>query len=183
MKQQQHIVLIVVFMLLSSAGVAWGIESMKQPQLPDGAEPILTYPLDDRDMSLRFFSQSYVADEWSDDMSTLGIGLEITIDDRIESITSESMSEEGLTWSTSGRTCGERPDCIPYDILYGMNHGTTVQVVVELNGERFEPELLKTKAGNDVWFVLVDQIESIESITGHDSYGDISYEFNNGNFN
>jgi len=60
-----------------------------------------------------------------------------------------------------------------------MNHGTTTRVVVELNGERFEPELLNTKAGNDVWFVLVDQIESIESITGYDASGDVSYRFAN----
>lgn len=112
-------------------------------------------------------------------MSTQGIGLEITIEDCVESITSRSLSEEDLTWSIAGRTCGDRSECSPYDILYGMNHGETTRVVVELNGERFEPELLKTKAENDVWFVLVDQIESIESITGYDAEGDVSYRFNN----
>ena len=177
MNRQQKIVLILVFFLFGSAGVAWALESTKQ--LPEGAEPILTYPVDDRDMSLRFFTNSFAVDEWSEDISTQGIGLEITIDDRVESITSQSLSEAGLTWSNDGRTCGDRSECSPYDILYGMNHGETTRVVVELNGERFEPELLKTKAGNDVWFVLVDQIESIESITGYDAEGDVSYRFNN----
>ncbi|RHB52069.1 hypothetical protein [Exiguobacterium sp. AM39-5BH] len=96
-------------------------------------------------MSLRFFTNSFAIDEWSDDMSTQGIGLEITIEDCVESITSRSLSEEDLTWSIAGRTCGDRSECSPYDILYGMNHGETTRVVVELNGERFEPELLKTR--------------------------------------
>ncbi|WP_214753309.1 hypothetical protein [Exiguobacterium sp. s16] len=179
MNRQQKIVLILVFMLLLSSGVAWAFDSTKQPQLPDGAQPILTYPVDDRDMSLRFFKNSFAVDEWSDDMSTQGIGLEITIDDRVESITSRTLSEENLTWSIDGRTCGDTSACSPYEILYGMNHGETSRVVVELNGDRFEPELLKTKAGNNVWFVLVDEIESIESIAGYDAEGDISYRFNN----
>lgn len=55
MSRQQKIVLILVSVLLLTAGVAWGVESTKQPQLPEGADPILTYTLDDRDMSLRFF--------------------------------------------------------------------------------------------------------------------------------
>ena len=179
MNHQQKSVLIIVCVLLLSAGVAWGVESTKQPQLPEGADPILTYTLDDRDMSLRFFMNSFAVDEWSEDISMQGMGLEITIDDRVESITSRSLSEEELTWSIDSRTCGDRSECSPYDILYGMNHCMTTLVVVELNGERFEPELLKTKAGNDVWFVLVDQIESIESITGYDSEGEVSYRFNN----
>lgn len=59
MKRQQKIVLIIVSVLLLSAGVAWGVEKTKQPQLPEGAEPILTYDLADRNMSLRFFTQRY----------------------------------------------------------------------------------------------------------------------------
>ncbi|WP_214792071.1 MULTISPECIES: hypothetical protein [unclassified Exiguobacterium] len=179
MNRQQKIVLILVFMFLVSSGVVWAFDSTKQPQLPEGAEPILTYPLDDRDMSLRFFMNSYIVEEWSEEPVAQGIGLELTVDDRVQSITSESLSEEGLTWSTFGQSCGDTSACAPYDILYGMNHGETTRVVVELNGDKFEPELLKTKAGNDVWFVLVDQIESIESITGYDAEGDISYRFNN----
>lgn len=179
MKRQQKIVLIIVFMLLLSAGVAWGVESTKQPLLPEGAEPILTYPVDDRNMSLRFFTNSYTVEEWSEEPVAQGIGLELTVDNQVQSVTSESLSEAGLTWSTFGQSCGDPSACSPYDILYGMNHGETTRVVVELNGERFEPELLKTKAGNDVWFVLVDQIESIESITGYDSEGEVSYRFNN----
>ncbi|WP_214751479.1 MULTISPECIES: hypothetical protein [unclassified Exiguobacterium] len=179
MKRQQKIVLILVCLLLVSAGVAWAFDSTKQPQLPEGAEPILTYPVDDRDMSLRFFMNSYIVEEWSEEPVAQGIGLELTVDNQVQSITSESLSEEGLTWSTFGQSCGDTSSCSPYDILYGMNHGETTRVIVELNGERFEPELLKTKAGNDVWFVLVDQIESIESITGYDAAGDISYRFNN----
>ncbi|MFN4215542.1 hypothetical protein [Exiguobacterium sp.] len=168
----------IVSVLLLSAGVAWGVEKTKQPQLPEGAEPILTYDLTDRDMSLRFFTQRYV-DELSDDTSTQGVGLEITIDDRIESIASISLSEEDLMWSTAGQTCENRSGGVPYDILYGVNQGMTTRVVVELNGEQYEPELLKTKAGNDVWFVIVDQIESIESITGYDAAGNVTYEFKN----
>ncbi len=38
---------------------------------------------------------------------------------------------------------------------------------------------VEDEAENDVWFVLVDQIESIESITGYDAEGDVSYRFNN----
>jgi len=178
MNRQQKMVLFIVFMLFS-AGVAWGFESTKQLQLPEGAEPILTYPVDDRDMSLRFFTNSYTVEEWSDEPVAQGIGLELTVDNQVRSITSESLSEAGLTWSTFGQSCGDTSACSPYDILYGMNHGTTTRVVVELNGERFEPELLNTKAGNDVWFVLVDQIESIESITGYDASGDVSYRFAN----
>ncbi|MDL5376175.1 hypothetical protein ACNOIU_07865 [Exiguobacterium mexicanum] len=159
--------------------MAWTFDSTKQLQLPEGAEPILTYSVDDRDMSLRFFTNSYTVEEWSDEPVAQSIGLELTVDNQARSITSESLSEAGLTWSTFGQSCGDTSACSPYDILYGMNHGETSRVVVELNGERFEPELLKTKAGNDVWFVLVDQIESIESITGYDAEGDISYRFNN----
>lgn len=179
MKRQQKIVLILVCLLLVSAGVAWAFDSTKQTQLPEGAEPILTYPVDDRNMSLRFFTNSYTVEEWSEEPVAQGIGLELTVDNQVQSITSESLSEAGLTWATFGQSCGDRSECSPYDILYGMNHGDTTRVVVELNGERFEPELLKTKAGNDVWFVLVDQIESIESIIGYDAAGDISYRFNN----
>ncbi|MCT4783332.1 MULTISPECIES: hypothetical protein [Exiguobacterium] len=178
MKRQQKIVLLIVSIMLLSAGVVWGVEKTKQPQLPEGAEPILTYPLDDRDMSLRFFTQRFV-DEWSDDLTSQGVGLEITIDDRIESISSISLSEENLMWSTAGQTCENRSECVPYDILYGINQGTTTRVIAELNGERYEPELLKTKAGKDVWLILVDQIESIESITAYDAKGNVSYEFNN----
>lgn len=179
MKRQQKIVLVLACLLLVSAGVAWTFDSTKQLQLPEGAEPILTYSVDDRDMSLRFFTNSYTVEEWSDEPVAQSIGLELTVDNQVRSITSESLSEAGLTWSTFGQSCGDTSSCAPYDILYGMNHGETSRVVVELNGERFEPELLKTKAGNDVWFVLVDQIESIESITGYDAEGDISYRFNN----
>ncbi len=42
MNRQQKIVLILVFMLLVSSGVAWAFDSTKQSQLPEGAEPILT---------------------------------------------------------------------------------------------------------------------------------------------
>lgn len=178
MKRQQKIVLIIASVLLLSAGVAWGVEKTKQPELPEGAEPILTYDLDDRDMSLRFFTQRY-DDEWNDDMTSHGVGLEITIKGHIEYISSISLSEENLMWSTAGQTCENRSECVPYDILYGINQGTTTRVIAELNGERYEPELLKTKAGNDVWFILVDRIESIESITGYDRNGNVSYEFNN----
>lgn len=179
MNHQQKIVLILVCLFLVSAGVAWAFDSTKQLQLPEGAEPILTYPVDDRDMSLRFFTNSYTVEEWSEEQVEQGIGLELTVDNQVQSITSESLSEAGLTWSTFGQSCGDTSACSPYDILYGMNHGETTRVVVELNGELFEPELLKTKAGNDVWFVLVDQIKSIEYITGYDSEGEVSYRFNN----
>ncbi|WP_445001694.1 hypothetical protein [Exiguobacterium alkaliphilum] len=178
MKRQQKIVLIIVTVLFVSAGVVWGVERTKQPQLPEGAEPILTYDLTDRDMRLRFFTQRYV-DELSDDQFTQGVGLEITIDDRIESIASIALSEENLIWSTAGQTCENRSGCVPYDILYGVNQGMTTRVVAELNGEQYEPELLKTSVGTDVWFILVDRIESIESITGFNAAGDVTYEFNN----
>ncbi|MFN3367311.1 MAG: hypothetical protein ACK411_13060, partial [Exiguobacterium mexicanum] len=63
MNRQQKIVLVLVCLLLVSAGVAWAFDSTKQPQLPEGAEPILTYPVEDRDMSLRFFMNSYIVEE------------------------------------------------------------------------------------------------------------------------
>ncbi|TCI59282.1 hypothetical protein [Exiguobacterium sp. SH3S1] len=179
MKRNQQLVLIIVVVLLLSARIVWKVESTEQPELSATAEPILVHQVADPEMTIRFFTERYSTDELSDELFIEGIGLEITIDDRVESVTSRSLSDDGLTWSVDGRTCGDELDCAPFDILYGMNHGTTTRVVVELNGERFEPELMKTKSGNDVWFVVVDQIESIDAITGYDAAGDVSYRFNN----
>ncbi|KDN58615.1 hypothetical protein DI14_11060 [Exiguobacterium sp. AB2] len=115
--------MLLVSILLLSAGVVWGVEMTKQPELPEGAEPILTYDLADRDMSLRFFTQRY-DDEWTDDLTSPGIGLEITIKGHIEYISSISLSEENLMWSTAGQTRESQSACMSYDILYVMNQGT-----------------------------------------------------------
>jgi hypothetical protein len=105
-----------------------------------------------------------------------GIGLAL-FENNMEknSIVSNSVSlSNKVTWGVLGTKCGI--DCEPIDIIYGTTEYNTAKLKVVMNNITYEPELINTDFKN-IWYIIVDNIQAIQSIEAFSSDGKMLYKY------